>query len=500
MKDSQGFWWMLGAIILICLAACTTPTPDQPSSALPAATDRAFSPSPQGDVYLEPTPAKELTIPMHTQTTPDETLSTTTQYFLDMELNYDQKQLRVAQTIIYTNTLQDNIEKLPILVPPAQKRGVFSLSSAAIDQTAVRSNLNIKNAQLQLKLDQPLETGQQIEIHLEYQIRLPKGAQSLGYTNRQLLLADWYPMIPPYQEGVGWLINPLGRFGEHLVYPLSDFHLNLCLIPTTKDLVVAASVPLAETQDNCLRYKKQNARNLSLAISPYYQVFTVKNELVTIISYTFPEHTGLGLRSAELAQQAWKSFTDLFGENQREFLSIVEADIFDGLETDGLIFLSEWYYQTADPSPQNYFELLIVHETAHQWFYAYVHNDQANEPWLDEALSTYCELLYYEIHHPDLVDWWWHFRVAIYAPEGDVNASIYAFRQFRPYINAVYLRGALFLGDLRDEVGDNDFFDSLRHYVQSSDPTSITTSVDFFNAFSQVSEVDLSPIVSEFFQ
>ena len=495
MKVSQGFWWQLGATMLICLAACTTPTPVQPTP-----THKAVSPSPQDDEYFEPTPTEEPAIPMQTPTTPEGVLSTTTQYFFDVELNYDQKLLQVAQSITYTNTIHYAIEELPILIPPAQKRGVFSLSSAAIDQTPVKSNLKIKNAQLHLKLDQPLETGQQIEIHLEYQLRLPKGAQSLGYTNRQLLLADWYPMIPPYQEGIGWLINPPGRVGEHLVYPLSDFQLNLCLIPTSRDLVVAASVSLAGEEDDCLRYNKQNARNLSLAISPYYQVFTVKNELVTIISYTFPEHAGQGLRSAELANQAWKTFTDLFGDNQREFLSIVEADIFDGLETDGLIFLSEWYYQTADPSPQNYFELLIVHETAHQWFYAYVHNDQANEPWLDEALSTYCELLYYEIHHPDLVDWWWHFRVAIYAPEGDVNASIYNFRQFRSYINAVYLRGAIFLQELRDEVGDRAFFDGLMNYIQSSEPATITTSVDFFNAFSQVVEVDLSPIVSEFFQ
>lgn len=495
MKNPQRIWWLLGAFFLIYLVACTTPTPVQPT-----ATHQTTSPTPEVDEYPMLTPAEEPTIPISTPTPPEGTLSTKTQYFLDVDLNYDQKQVKVFQTISFTNALQYTIEELPVLVPPAQKRGVFTLDSAKIDQIPVKSNLRIRNAQLQLKLDQPLESGQQIEIFLEYQLRLPKAAQPLGYTSRQLLLADWHPMIPPYQEEVGWMINPPGRVGEHLVYPLSDFHLNLCLTPSSSDLVVAASAPLAGEQDNCLVYKKQNARNISLAISPYYQVFTVENDLVTIISYTFPEHAGLGLRSAELANQAWSTFNDLFGNNQREFLSIVEADLFDGLETDGLIYLSDWYYQTADSSPQNYFELLTVHETAHQWFYAYVHNDQANEPWLDEALATYCELLYYEIHHPDLVAWWWFYRVDTYAPEGDVNANIYAFRQFRPYINAVYLRGAIFLQALRDEVGDNDFFDGLRNYVQSTDPATITSSADFFDAFSEVSDVDLSPIVTEFFQ
>jgi len=495
MKFARRFRWCLGAIMAAFLAACTSPTPAQVTP-----THSAVSPSPTFEQTIGTLPAEEPVLPTPATPPIEERLSSTTQYIFDVVLDYDRKALDVYQTITYTNTLQHTIEELPILIPPAYQRGVFSLNAASIDQTAVGSNIRIRNAQLNFKLEQPLESGQQVEIQLGYQLQLPKGPRSLGYTNRQLLLNDWYPFIPPYQMDVGWIINSPGRVGEHLVYPLSDFDLNLCLLSSNKDLVIAASTPLADQQDNCLVYIQQDARNISLAISPYYQVFTIENDDVTINSYMFPEHAGLGMRSAALALQAWETFTDLFGDNQRGFLSIVETDIFDGYEADGLILLSDWYYQTADPSPQNYFELLVVHETAHQWFYAYVHNDQANEPWLDEALSTYCELLYYELHHPDLVNWWWRFRVNRYAPEGNVDATIYTYRQFRPYVDAVYLRGALFLQELRDEMGDDAFFEGLWHYVQSSDPESITTAEDFFNAMMAVSKADLIPIITEFFQ
>jgi len=456
--------------------------------------------SPTSDDHLAPTPKENLITPIETPSTSGRSPTATTQYFLDVALDYEDKQLDVSQTISYTNNTNDTLFDLLLIVPPAYKKGVFSLNSVNTSQNPHGSDSKVKNAYIHLSLDTPLEINQQLEINLEYQLRLPRGDQALGYTHRQLLLADWYPLIPPYHDDVGWVINPPGRVGEHLVYPLSDFHLNLCLVPASEDLVVAASAPVVKTQGNCYRYEQGQSRNITLAVSPDYQVSTIEDDLVTVIAYTFPEHAELGLRSAALAVQAWGTFTELFGENQREFLSIVEADIFDGLETDGLIYLSEWYYQTADPSPQNYFELLIVHETAHQWFYAYVHNDQAREPWLDEALATYCETLFYEIHHPELVNWWWHFRVAAYSPEGPVNADIYAFRQYRTYIDAVYLRGAYFLQALRDEVGDPAFFEGLRKYVQSVDTQALRTGEAFFDAFSQVTDVELSEILAEYFQ
>ena len=44
-----------------------------------------------------------------------------------------------------------------------------------------------------------------------------------------------------------------------------------------------------------------------------------------------------------------------------------------------------------------------MHETAHQWWFEQVANDQAQQPWLDESLATYSERIYYENIHPDLV-------------------------------------------------------------------------------------------------
>lgn len=490
--------WLLqlGSLVLLGLVACANPVGE------PHYPTEITDPIPPAQV----TPAEAMhegspEVIFSSSSTEDRNYTSPTQYEFDVELDYDAKSLTVTQTIIYTNNTGLAIDELPILVPPAYRDGVFFLSMIQIEPPSHGKESIFHDSRIDLMIDPPLAPGEEIDIRLKYQLRLPMRYDALGYTDRQILLADWYPLIPLYQDGIGWLINPPGLVGEHLVYPLNNFQLDFCLAPSHDDLIVAVSAPVTETDNGCFQYDTQGKRNISLGISPYYQMVTASSDLVTVTAYTFPEHAHLGQRAAELAVEAWTIFTDLYGPNHRDFLSIVEADIYDGLETDGLIYLSEWYYQTADPSPQNYFELLIVHETAHQWFYAYIHNDQANEPWLDEALSTYSEILYFELQHPELVNWWWNFRVETYAPEGSVNTPIYEFNDYRPYINAVYLRGAIFLHALRAEVGDVAFYQGLQQYLQSNHSLENFRNSDvFFETFSQVSDVDLTEIIIEYFK
>ena len=483
--------WLMVSFSLVWLAACTTPNtlpPEQaPIHSIP-------SPTPHQPMKID----VELEKHTHPASPPDQSSNHRTRYYLDINLDYDAKKLSVDQAISYTNNTGDAISLLPLQIPPAYLEGVFLLTGIQISQFQPKMENKLQGALIYLRFDPPLEPGQQVEINLNYQLYPTHGWGPLGYTQRQLLLADWYPQIPPHRDG--WVINPPGQVGEHLVYPLSDFHLNLCLAPSRSPILIAASAPLEQQTGECYRYTAQQVRNFSLAVSHDYHLSTAESDQVTVSAYTFPEHADLGQRAADLAVQSWATFTDLFGDNQRNFISIVEADIFDGLETDGLIYLSEYYYQTANSTPRNLFELLVVHEIAHQWFYGYIHNDQAFEPWLDEALATYSEVLFYEVHHPQLVDWWWDFRVSAYEPEGMVNASIYDFNHFRPYINAVYLRGAIFLQALRDEIGDPAFSEALCQYTQLKGESDHWRSADDFqDAFSLVSDVDLTQIFSEFF-
>jgi aminopeptidase N len=112
-----------------------------------------------------------------------------------------------------------------------------------------------------------------------------------------------------------------------------------------------------------------------------------------------------------------------------------------------------------------------------------VGNDQANNPYLDEMLATYCELLYFERFHPDKVKWWWDFRVFTYSSQDFVDSTVYEFNGARPYINAIYLRGVQMLDAARKAIGDEAFFRWLYTYSEAT-RGKIATPQDFWGSLS----------------
>lgn len=483
-------------LLIIFITACThaDPTPTA-SPTRPYTIPR--TPNSGQDTEGSPPPALTATCEL-TPLQEDTRSSDQTTYQFNISLNYQEHSLSVSQVIDYTNNTGNPISYLPLLVPPSYSDGAFHLDSIQLESAYENSTTYMEENILHIQLDSTLQPGETLELSLIFHLNPPYSNSPFGYTERQLLLADWYPFIPPYLEGKGWLINPPGTVGEYLVYPLSHFYVNLLISPPDETLVIAASAPLESHKGNCYRYYASDVRNFSFSISPEYQVSSHKNDLAAVMVYTFPEHSDKGERAAELSLNAWETYTNLYGDNPRHFLSIVEADMHDGLECDGLFYLSDWYFKTADETLKNYFSTLVVHETSHQWFYGLVHNDQANEPWLDESLATYSELLYIESHHPELVDWWWNFRVYEYSPTGYINSTIYDFNEDRPYINAVYLNGVKFLNVLRLSMGDEEFKAFLHAYAQAGQDQS--DAAFFFSLCANFSDMDISPLLAAYFK
>jgi aminopeptidase N len=199
---------------------------------------------------------------------------------------------------------------------------------------------------------------------------------------------------------------------------------------------------------------------------------------VTVEVFVFPEHRAAGEAALEATVDAVMLYERLFKPYPHSSLSLVEGQFPDGMEYDGLFFLGQEYFAAYDGTPRNYLTALAVHETAHQWWYGLAGSDQALEPWLDEAWATYSELLFYEAVYPDLAGWWWDYRVNRFEPAGWVDSTIYDHRSFRPYVNAVYLRGAQFLQHLRDSLGDRAFLD-LAHDLLASGTDSIVSTEQF---------------------
>ena len=135
---------------------------------------------------------------------------------------------------------------------------------------------------------------------------------------------------------------------------------------------------------------------------------------------------------------------------------------------------------------------------AHQWWYSLVGNDSATEPWLDEALATYSERIFYENNYPANISWWWQFRVNYFDPVGYVDTNIYNGGSFRLYTNAVYFQGAYFLDELRERMGYGNFSQFLKEYATRYSYGHATAS-DFFTLQREIVNVNISDLLSKYF-
>ena len=508
----RGCGWLL-LLPLLLLSACTgmgpaalptnigptvTPNPNATSTPTPfePGLDTATStPVPTSIQPSAPTPTPSPTVSLTPHPAPVFVPAT---YTLNVTLDYAGHAVAVDETIDYPNSTGDTLNNLVLAVEPALWKDCFVPGSTTVNGQAV-GNFKLNGDRLEIPLTSALLPDTSLEFYIHYDLHLPAADvyHVFGYNDRQANLVDWYPFIVPYAPGQGWLLHAPANVGEHLVYDDQILDMTLHLSDPNFQAVVAASA-VGEKISYGWYFHLDNVRSFALSISPVYQSASTTVNGVTVTSYFFESEQAQGQAVLDEVAKALNTFYDLFGPNPYPSLSIVESPFYDGMEYDGLFFLSQDYYSSENGTVLNNLIDIAVHETAHQWWYGSVGNDQAMEPWLDEALSTFSERLFYERNYPEVTAWE-AFRIGAYNPSGWVDTDIYHGSDFRTYANAVYLRGAQFLQALRVRVGETDFLAFLKDYAAQM-AGKRATSEDFFRILREHTGADLSDIISVYFQ
>ncbi len=102
-----------------------------------------------------------------------------------------------------------------------------------------------------------------------------------------------------------------------------------------------------------------------------------------------------------------------------------------------MVLLSSKILDFYDNTAENNLTILVPHELSHQWFFSQVGNDQALEPWLDEALATIPSIFSMNTI-TRLTVWWWDNRVHAHPHDGAVDNSIYDAGTYENYRASVY--------------------------------------------------------------
>jgi hypothetical protein len=426
----------------------------------------AAQPCPQQELALLPSARADL-----------ELLDGPTCYRMDLTIDVDMAQLRGHADVHYTNNEDVPLPEIYFRLFPnmdSANGGGTDIEQFTVSGKTAPYTLENERTALRVVLAEPLSPEESLDVSLDFRVSVPLGAGgNYGAFSAQqgiLALAHFYPFVPVYDDE-GWNVEMAPTFGDIIYADMSLYDVSVTV--PEEMVVVATGAPLPiVAQGNGLatwRFVSGPVRDVNIVIGHRYQVMQREVEGATINVYHLPEDL-VGARDVlDVAAEALRVFSRRFGAYPYTELDVVPTfTSAAGIEYPGLIVIAQSLYEGGQRA-----EWVVAHEVAHQWWYNLVGNDQVDEPWLDEALTQYSTVLYFEDRYGKLageqarqsgLQERWD-RVLEEGSDRPVAGSVSSFAASE-YSPIVYGKGALFFHALRELLGDSVFDSFLRTYFQ----------------------------------
>ncbi|KAB3530216.1 M1 family metallopeptidase [Alkaliphilus pronyensis] len=433
--------------------------------------------------------------------------------------------ISAKQQLTFTNSLDDNLDSIYLHIYPNTFRNRGTAPFEERELTSVYPNgfspgwMEIHNVKvkgdvchykiigtnktiLRITLNKPLNIGDTADISIEFTVKLPNANTRLGYGEETVNISNWYPILSVY-DTTGWNLDPYYSIGDPFYSEMAIYKVSLAI---PKDFSIAATgniIKMDVDKDNATYWIEADiVRDFAMVLSKGFDIKEGVINDITVNSFTLgdekkEEALQYGIDSIEI-------FNKLFGHYPYKQISIVACDFFlGGMEYPNLVMISKNLYEIEEDFPLEY---VIAHEIAHQWWYGIVGNNEIIEPWLDEALTEYSTLMYFEEKYGDhikeqifekMIKAQYENFTSIEPDKGEgILRSLREFESNLEYSSIVYSKGAMFLEELRNNMGDEAFLEGIRQYFNQYKYKNATT-LDFYELMEANSEKELKPLFEE---
>ena len=413
-------------------------------------------------------------------------------YTMDLTLDVDNHTVVGTQTLSYHNTTETILEKVCFHLYPrafssyAINRPVTKLNEAnaypngesfgdiMIDEVKVGGKTtevtytgvdqDILNVPVSLGL------GETVVFEMRYHIELPNINHRFGYGQDTINLANFYPIACVYDHG--FVTDPYDPNGDPFYSDVANYKVTMTY-PEGYTMAHTGEEKNSKTGDGLItkELEAKVVRDFAMVFSNKFEVVSDKIDNVDVKYYYYnQENPEVYLQTA---MDAITTFSEMFGEYPYSTYSVVQSDFMHGgMEYPMLVYISDDVTDSRD------YKNVIIHETAHQWWYGLVGNSAYQHAWMDEGLTDYSTILFYEKNS----DYGITYEEAI----KNTNASYVSFVELcedvlgsvdtsmnRPvcdydtepeYVYMTYVKGTLLFDNLRDLMGDKKFFKALSKY------------------------------------
>jgi len=320
---------------------------------------------------------------------------------------------------------------------------------------------------------------------------------------QSLVLTAFYPILAVLDEE-GWSLSPSCGIGDVLWGAAADYAVSVrvsdVVAPAASGRLVAST---AEEGRAVHRFVAESARDFSLVLTLGYETRELEASGKTLRAWFSPAASAAAERTLATAAEALSIYQERIGPLPRDEIDFVEVPLrrAAGVEFSGLILVSSSYVSRPFDT---FYDIIVSHELAHQWFYDVVGNDPASDPWLDEGLATYLSNVFLESARGDevaaaeVLRWQRSYASALEAfPNLRVADPACRFPTSSAYSSVAYDTAAWFHHTIRHEIGDDAYFSALSSYYKGN-AWQVASADDLLCAFEAACTCDLRELFETF--
>lgn len=328
---------------------------------------------------------------------------------------------------------------------------------------------------LKLNLKNPIKKNEYIKIKISFQLKVPESRDRVGYYNGSYIFGNWYPIAAVYDDR-GWSIDRFYDIGDPFYSDCSDYKVKITLpakyiVASTGDIIK----DIVKNGERIVNIEAKSVRDFAWSASCNFKTCNKKADGIELKYYFLNNDTERINKAMETLENSIIIFNQKFGEYPYSSLTLVESYFPTGMEYPGFILIPDSYFKEGKSLLG--LEGVIVHETAHQWWYGVVGNNEINEAWIDEGLATYSKVIYFErtrgmtfakeYYRDNISSVYEKKRKSIKGREIMLK-PLYEFDSWREYDTLVYKKAAVLFETLRNKTGDDKFFEILRSYYNDN--------------------------------
>lgn len=409
---------------------------------------------------------------------------------------------------IYANQYRENATN-PVVpavyrskaYPNGNSYGEITFDSVKADGNAVAYTIEGADMDiLSVPMAKELYPDDKTTIELTYQIQLANILHRLGYNDYTVNLGNFYPVLC-YVENDNYVCSPYYNVGDPFVTDVANYNVSITL---PENFVVASTGELREaTTDNgnvTYSYEAQAVRDFAMVLSDKYQKISTAVNNTQINYYYYNDQNSE--ESLAYAAGAFEFLNKNAGEYPYAQYSVCETGFcYGGMEYPNLVMIT---------SGSAAYNEAIVHETAHQWFYGIVGNDQINNAWQDEGLAEFMTYMYLDeagilplttsmkaatknyVGYVDVLNHYYD----------HVDASFRAVDKYKndnEYVIFTYVKGSILFNTLYETMGKARFIKALGNYCNAAAFT-VAPANTLIDCFTNVGGTEIGTIFNNFIE